>query len=223
MAITRSQARAIAQGAGPALTTLTALGITGTLGLTVPATSHMTLNTTSDNRQVRINSRSFVQTSGGSIAFQAKPSQTVNTTGDVIGGEISPRCQSGVEAGQIKGLHVDTDLKGTAAGTIGTLSVLELEAVADVSGGRTITNDLSLIKCRLFCPASGGVSGDAVVLNVPVPETGSVPYDAFAKFGAVAGLAAIHGGAGAALPADVGWVRIKIGSTFYKLPAYNDA
>ena len=207
---------------------LAAIDDTGELTLTavqsVTATSddHLLLNTVADNKQIRINSRSYVQTSGGSLGFQSKPSQTVNTSGDITGGEISPRCQSGVTAGQIKGLHVDIDLKGTAAGTIGVARVLELEAVADVSGGRTITGDLTIIKTRMFCPASGGVSGDTTVIAVPAPETGSVPYDAFAKFDAVAGLAANHASSGVALPADVGWVRVKVGATFYKLPLYND-
>lgn len=138
---------------------------------------HLLLRTLDDDRTVRINSRNFA-TSGNSIGFQSKPSQTVNGA-DIKGGEISPRVQSGITlSGSIVGLHVDFDLKGTAAGTIsGDVRVLELEMIADVSGGRTITGDATAIRVRSFMPASGGVSGTKSVMKIETVEPGGVLYD----------------------------------------------
>lgn len=171
-----------------------------------------------DSKPAILNSRSYTQASGNSIAFQAKPSQTVTTTGEVIGGEISPRTQDLVGAGVLKGLHIDLDMKGSGAATIGTERLLELEAVG--GAGKTVTNDLQYIRMRLNQNAT--VSGDVVGLSLEAKEAPSVAWSAFAKFGVDAGLAAKHTSAGTALPADVGWIRVKIGDTFYKLPAYND-
>lgn len=213
----------------PAQGTLTVTGdltVTDDINVTdniVCPADNLNIDTTLDDKTVRLNSRSFVAASGNFIGFQSKPSATVTGTATVTGAEISPRAQSGVAVDQIKGAHIDFDLKGTAAGTVGTATVLELEAIADESGGRTITNDLAFIKTRLYTPASGGVSGDTVVMSVSAPESGSVPFDAFAKLADVDGLADIHGGSGVALPADVGYIRVKVGSTFYKIALYNDA
>ena len=140
---------------------------------------HLVLNTLSDNRQVRINNRSYTQTSGDSLGFQSKPSQTVNSSGSVQGGQISPRLQSGITlTGSIIGLHVDFDLKGTAAGTIGgDVRVLELEMIADVGGGRTIDGDATAIRVRSFMPASGGVTGTKSVMKIETVEPGGVLYD----------------------------------------------
>lgn len=142
--------------------------------------NHFIINTESDNRTVKINSRNFTQTSGDSIGFQTKPSQTVSSSGSVQGGQISPRLQSGITlTGSIVGLHVDFDLKGTASGTIGgDCRVLELEMIADVGGGRTIDGDVTAIRVRSFMPASGGVSGVMSAMKIEAPEPGGVIYDA---------------------------------------------
>ena len=141
------------------------------------AEEHLKFETIDDDKTLRFNSRNYT-TSGNAIGFQCKPSQTVNGA-DIKGGEISPRVQSGKTlSGSRIGLHVDFDLKGTAAGTIsGDCRVLELEMVADVGGGRTITGDVTAIRVRSFMPASGGVSGIKSVLKIEKVETGGAAYD----------------------------------------------
>ena len=141
---------------------------------------HLLLNTTSDDKQVRINSRSFTQATGDSIGFQSKPSQTVTTTGSVFGGQISPRLQSGVAAGNIIGLDVNSDLKGTAAGTVsGDVRALNLELVTDDSGTRTVSGNVNAIRIRSVFSATT-ISGKFVPIRIEKAEaqTNSKQYDA---------------------------------------------
>ena len=148
--------------------------------LVAKATEHLILNSTSDNRQVRINSRSFVQATGDSIGFQSKPSQTVTTTGSVFGGQISPRLQSGVAGGNIIGLDVNSDLKGTAAGTVsGDVRALNLELVTDDAGTRAIGGNVSFIRMR-GAFSGGTVTGviSAIRIEKLESQTNSKQFDA---------------------------------------------
>lgn len=150
------------------------------------STGNVTLNTSVDSTQVRINSRSYTQASGDSMAFQAKPSQTVTTTGTVKGGDISPRLQAAVGAGNLIGLHVDTDMKGSTGGNVTAIYGLEVEVVSDASSGRTISGNVSAIKVRSNLDAT--VSGIVAVLEVPAGEVAGGQWDALANIAAVAGV-----------------------------------
>jgi hypothetical protein len=157
-------------------TTMTATTITGTTA------NHLSLNTESDDKQVRINSRNFTQASGDSIGFQSKPNQTIGSSGSVFGGQISPRVASGVAlsgSGSIIGLHVDVNPKGTAAGTVGgDIRALNLELVTDDAATRTVTGNLNFIRMR--AAFSGTVSGTFVPIRIEKAETqtGSLQYAA---------------------------------------------
>jgi len=132
-----------------------------------------------DSKPVKINSRSYTQTSGNSIAFQVKPSQTVTTTGEVIGGEISPRLQDDVDAAVIKGLHIDVDLKGTTARTIsGDVRGLEIELVSSNSGTSTISGYMTGIRMRSAISATT-LTGEFSAIRIEAPEaqTNSQTYD----------------------------------------------
>jgi hypothetical protein len=181
-----------------------------------PTGFHLHLDTRSDNKQVKLNSRDFTQASGSSIAFQSKPSQTVDTTGDVIGGEISPRVQSGIDAGQLKGLHIDTDMKGTGARTVSWVKGLELEFGSDAGSNVTVTNDAVGINLRNFLQGVT-VTGDVAAIRIQNHE--GVAYTCFAKFeGENAGIEIT--GASASIPANTGYLLIKVGSTLYRIPIY---
>lgn len=155
-------------------------GLTVSGSLTQASTEHMILNTTSDNKQVRINSRSFTQATGDSIGFQSKPSQTVTTTGSVFGGQISPRLQSAIAAGNVIGLDANCDLKGTAAGTVsGDVRALNLELVTDDAGTRDIGGNVNFIRMRAAFSA-GTITGKFVPIRIEKAEaqTGSEQYAA---------------------------------------------
>lgn len=180
------------------------------------STGNITINSGVDSAQPRLNSRSFTQASGSSIGFQSKPSQTVDTTGDIIGCEISPRVQSGIDAGQLKGAHIDTDAKGTGARTVSWIKALELEFGSDPSSNMTVTNDAVAINVRNFLQGAT-VSGDVAVLRVQNHE--GVAFTCFAKFeGENAGVEITA--ASASIPANTGYLLIKVGSTLYRIPVY---
>lgn len=148
--------------------------------ITSKTSTHLVLNTTTDSTQVRINSRSFTQATGDSIGFQSKPSQTVTTTGSVFGGQISPRLQSGIAAANIIGLDVNSDLKGTAAGTVsGDVRALNLELVTDDAGTRTISGDVTHIRLRSAFSATT-ITGNFTAIKIEKPEaqTNSKTYTA---------------------------------------------
>jgi hypothetical protein len=148
--------------------------------ITAASAAHLVLNTTSDDKQPRLNSRSFAQTSGSSIGFQAKPAQNVASTGSVIGAEISPRANSGIAVANVIGLHVDAYLKGTAAGTIsGDVRGQQIELVSDDAGTRDIGGNVSGLRIRMAFSA-GTVTGKIAAIRVEKPETqtNSETYDA---------------------------------------------
>lgn len=139
--------------------------------LTASLGNHLTLNSASDSKQPRINSRSFTQTSGSSMGFQSKPDQTVASTGSVIGAEISARASSGIAVANLIGLHADSYLKGTAAGTIsGDVRGLQVELVTDDAGTRTISGNVTGIRIRAAFSATT-LTGTMEAIRIEKAET----------------------------------------------------
>lgn len=122
----------------------------------------------------RLGSRNFSATSGDAIGLQDKPAQTVSSSGNLIGMEISPRLNSAVAltgSGSIIGLHVDAYLKGTAAGTIaGDVRGQQIELVTDDSGTRTVTGDVVGLRMRAAFSATT-ITGDMIALKIEKAET----------------------------------------------------
>ena len=137
------------------------------------------INSFANNRAIRLNSRPFQNTSGSAIGFQSKPNQVVASTGTVVGGEVSPRVASGIACANVIGLHVDAQLKGTAAGAIsGDVRGLQVEMVTDDAGIRAITGNVSLIRLRTaFSAAITGIFS-AIRIEKNEAQTGSADYDA---------------------------------------------
>lgn len=142
-------------------------------------TFNLDLETVSDNKPVRINSRNY-NSSGNNIGFQSKPAQNV-AGADLKGCEISPRVNSGFAmTGSVIGAHVDVDLKGTAAGTItGDVRGLNLELVTADAGTRTISGNVSFIRIRGAFSATT-VTGKITAIRIEKLEaqTNSKQFDA---------------------------------------------
>jgi len=142
---------------------------------------NMDLQTSRGDRPIRLNSRTWLGTSGSNIGFQCKPAQGVSAaTKNVIGCEISPRVNSGVAVSSVIGAHIDAFLRGTAAGAIGgDVRGLELEMVTDDGGIRAITGNVSAIRIRSAFSANS-IGGKFVPLRIEKPEaqTNSKTYDA---------------------------------------------
>lgn len=145
--------------------------------------ANLLLETDSDDKPVRINSRNYTQTSGNSIGFQSKPAQTVGSSGQVIGAEISPRVNNGIAlsgSGGVIGLHVDGYLKGTSAGTIaGDVRGLNVELVTDDAGTRTVSGNVTGLRFRAAFSATT-ITGKFVPIRVEKAEsqTNSKQWDA---------------------------------------------
>lgn len=136
--------------------------------------------TASYGNTVRINSHNFNNTTGDATGFQSKPGQSATTTGNLKGGEISPRFQDGFTANTIIGLHVDIDLKGTTAVTTdGDVRGMEIELVTSNSGTRTISGYVTGIRFRSAFSATA-ITGNFTAFRVEKPEaqTNSQTYDA---------------------------------------------
>ena len=153
-------------------------------GLKAKLDLHMLLDTTSDDRAVRINQRNYSTiTSGSSIGFTSKPAQNVTTTGSVIGGEISPRINNTFTAANIIGLHVDAYVRGTTARTIsGDVRGQQIELITDDAGTNTISGDVVGLRFRAAFSATT-ITGHMVPIKIEAAEaqTNSQAYDAVLK------------------------------------------
>jgi len=143
---------------------------------------HLRIDTTADNRAVRLNARNFVQTSGDTIGFAAIPNQAATTTGEVYGGQIKPRVAAGFDAATVNGLGIDSELK---------------------SGGGDLSSDLRGVNMYLGATGSGTIGGNVVGLRLrsevninptghivamlPVQHEGSQGWDGLIKFDAALG------------------------------------
>lgn len=149
-----------------------------------PANVHFKFATQGDDKNIQLNSRNYVATTGDFIGVQIKPAATVTKTADGLKGlEVSPRVNSGVAmagaSGTVIGIHSDVYLKGTAAGTIaGDIRALNLEVVTDDAGVRAITGNVNAIRIR--AAFSGTISGKMVPIRIEKAETqtGSEQWDA---------------------------------------------
>lgn len=147
----------------------------------------LNLQTVTDSKTVKLNSRNYTQTSGDSIGFQSKPAQTIGSSGSIFGCQISPRINDTIalsDSGSIVGLHADAYLKGTSAGAIGgDVRAANLELVTDDGGVRAITGNVSFIRCRAAFSANS-IGGKFTVIRVEKPETqtNSKTLDAIMEF-----------------------------------------
>lgn len=136
---------------------------------------NLNIDTDLDNRTIRLNSRDYVQTTGSSVGMQSKPNQTVTTTGDVIGAEISPRVAGDIGAGALIALRADPVLKAGSSGTVSNVRAIECNIDFSDSDTRTISADVCAM--RIF-PDFGTltISGDKAVFILATPNAGTWDY-----------------------------------------------
>lgn len=143
---------------------------------------NLDLQTVTDSKPIKINSRNYAQTADGttSIGFQCRPAANGSGSSSVTGGEISPRANSGIAIKNIIGLHVDSYLKGTAAGNVtGDVRALNLELVTDDAGTRAVTGNVNAIRIRsAFSGTSIGGTFVPIRIEKAETQTNSKQYDA---------------------------------------------
>lgn len=194
-----------------------------------PTAQHLILNTTSADKNVRINSQTFT-TNASIIGMQCKPRGGIALTNDVCGAEFSPGMNDTFAlTGFLMGINVDPILKGTTGDLTGGVRVCNLELVADDGGNRAISSYLCQIRMRMAF-SSGTVSGEIACLRIETPETQtrSKNYTCVIDFPTANGaIWADKGGSGVAFSTlggagdTPGYFVIKIGSNAYKVPLYS--
>jgi len=131
---------------------------------------------------VRINSRTYTQTSGDTIGFQTSPSQGATTTGEVYGAQIKPRVAGGFDAATVNGIGIDSELKSGAGDLSSDLRGINLYLGSTGSG--TIGGDIVGIRARV--ESAINPTGNIVLVKM-VDGEGAQDWDGILKIGAALG------------------------------------
>ena len=187
--------------------------------------AHLKLATATGTKNIRLNSVTWTDTSGNLIAIQSKPNANggAGSTADLKGAEISPRFASLTSGGSLIGMSVDPILKGStgADGDLsGAMRGIEVTLTDDNAGTRTITGLSAGIRIRQQLAGTKTFTGGLYALEVAAAG-GGLGWSGFMAIEVGGNLSAKATGANA-LPGTVGWIRVKIGDTHYKLAAYDD-
>jgi hypothetical protein len=189
------------------------------VGLTATATNDLALKTTSDNRQVELNSRAFTQATGDSIAFQAVPNQTVNTTGEVFGGQIKPRVASGINAATVNGLGIDSELKGSGAGALSS-DLRGINMYMGATGSGTIGGDIVGIRFRV----ESNINPTGYIVPFAfVQHEGTQGWDGIAKFTEALGSNSMTTSTDKTGNAKSGTIKVIANGTVYHIQLYANA
>ncbi|KKN77075.1 hypothetical protein LCGC14_0364140 [marine sediment metagenome] len=120
--------------------------------------SHLGLQVQSNDKQVRINHRSYDNATGDTIGYTSKPNQTVTTTGDVYGAQMQPRVQAAVGANRLVGYQAAPIIKGSS-GVSGTITngvqCFRAELTDEAGAGKTFSDDLVGFDVRGIAMVSG--------------------------------------------------------------------
>ncbi len=189
------------------------------VGLRAPTTEHMLLITSSDNRNVRINSRAYTQTSGSSIGMQSKPNQTVTTTGDIIGAEFSPRAND-AGSGAIIAIKADPVVKdATTTRTVGAVRGLEINIdLPNAGSAYTFTNAVCGI--RMFPDFGAGHTFSANRPGILMATPNTSDWTHFLEVETASVMAVVTGGT---YTTAEGYLLIDVAGSDYQIPFYTAA
>jgi len=192
------------------------LGATEIYGLESPANVNLDLNTATDTKPVRINSRDYTQTSGSGIGVQCKPNQSVTGTASITGGEFSPRFAAGIGGSDLIGLQASPLLKAGAGDLTGKVAGLEINIDFGISGTRTITGDVSGVEAFLAIPSTYTYSG--AISLIRVRDVNIKGWDYFLNLDST-GVGLLSTDAGTYSTAN-GYLKCLFGSSAYRIPVF---
>ena len=191
-----------------------------------PAAQHFKVETTDDDKNVRIQSRDYASTSGEFSAIQCKPNITTQGTVTIYGMEISPRFARGAGGNTLVGIRSTPILKGASGTVDGTLTgdvrVFQAEVTDENVAGRTITGVVSMLWCWHQL-ASHTFTGGIYVMDLRTAGGGK-GWDGFVNVQA-------SGDAGFVVCSDgmfrdpeshteAGYITVTIAGTDYEIPIY---
>lgn len=181
-------------------------------------TQDLHLETDVDSKQVKLNARDYTQATGDTIGFVTVPNQTVNTTGEVFGGQIKPRAAAGIDVASVNGLGIDVELKSGDGNASADLRVIN--AYLGATGTGTISGDVVGIRLRHEVAAT--VTGDSVALDIDDNE-GATDWTHFLKLGAALGTHGMTTATDKTGNAKSGTIKVKAGGTLYHIQLYANA
>lgn len=126
---------------------------------------HCKLNSVSDTKNVRINSRNYTQTSGSASGVQIKPNQNA-ATATISGLEVSPRFAAGIAGASLVAIKADPVLKAGAGDLSGGVAAVQANLDFGTSGTRTITGDVAAFETFLAVPNTYTYSALVTVMRV---------------------------------------------------------
>lgn len=183
---------------------------------------HTRLNSVTDGKNVRINSRNVTQTSGDHSGVQIKPNQTVATAG-ITGLEVSPRFAAGIAGVSLVAIKADPVLKGGSGGNLsGAVTAVEANIDFGTSDTRVITGDVSAFSAFLAIPSGNTYSGRIAFLRVKTINIKA--WDDFLNVDdASTGVAAIGSDNMTKNPqgdTEDGYLTVRVAGTSYQIPLY---
>jgi len=160
-----------------------------------------------------------VYTQDSLIGFQCKPRAGATMNANIYGAEFEPGLNSGVAGTGLVGVASRPVLKGSAGGDLsGDVRCYEGSLGSDASGGRTISGVASYLWCDANwsgCTITGGVA----IIHMPATAADQINWLALLQ---ADDTIAANAGSPASLPANTGYIRVKIGSVIGKIAIYAD-
>ena len=176
---------------------------------------HFGIETLEDNKNVRINSRDFVLTSGDATGVQIKPNVSVGGTTGITGLEVSPRFADGISGSKLVGIMSNPLMKGTTGDLSSAMRAYEGKLESPSGSTGTIAEAYVLHAMQAL---HGTVTAGPYVLAVDAGG-GNVAWAGLMKLPDDAQIAT-KGTPTATLPANTAWFRVKVGDTFVKVACY---
>lgn len=185
---------------------------------TISATSaqNLAINSSNNDKTVRINSREFTATSGDVIGFQSKPDGEDTGTQSVYGAQISPRFSDASAGGSLVGVEASPILQGTSGNLSGDWRAFDA-ILEDGGAGRTVSGTATALRVR--SNAASTVTGGAHVLHILNEEAG-LAWTSFAKLDSGVAFAAAPGNTSAI--SNAGYIKVEIAGTLYRIPVLED-
>lgn len=178
---------------------------------------HFALETTEDDKCIRLNVRNFANTTGDSIGFQSRPRANASGTQSVYGCQIAPGVNDTIGLNSIIGVQADLYLKGSSGTLSGDLRAFQGQITDENTAGRTISGISSILDAWQQL-AAHTFTGGVYVVNVRAAG-GATPWSGLMKL-PDDGQIATKGTPTATLPTNTAFIRVKVGDTFVKIACY---
>ncbi len=185
-----------------------------------PAGMNLDIVTQTDNKPVRINSKTASDSTLASqslIGFQCKPRSGVTRTADIYGAEFEPGFNNTFGGTSLIGVASRPTLKGTTGNLSGDVRAYEAAIGSDVNSSRVVSGTMSALWATNNCSAT--VTGGIYVIHA-LAAGDSKNWSGFAKLPNDDALA--YKQATDITPGNLrGYIKVNIGGTNYFIPAYD--